>query len=117
MESIKQTVGENLKHVCKTKRIKNKQIAEFMGVTESSVSHWFQGDNSIDIDNLYKLCKYLGVSLDQIFGIDPLVSDILNQDECDVIEAYRKAGSETKDNIRKILGVSEIKKCPASSAG
>jgi hypothetical protein len=56
------------------------------------------------------------VSLDQIFGIDPLVSDILNQDECDVIEAYRKAGPETKDNIRKILGVAEIKKDTASPA-
>ena len=98
------------------KRIKNTQVAEYMGVTASSVSHWFRGDNFLDIDNLYKLCKYLGVSLDQIFGLVPIVVGVLNEDENNILSAYRLAGSETKTAIRKILSVPDPKKDSEQSA-
>lgn len=103
MESIKQTVGENLKKVCKTKGLKNYQVADYMGVTEGCVSHWFRGDNSIDIDNLYRLCQFLGVSLDQIFGIEPLISDIISKEECVLLEAYRKADDRAREDAIKTL--------------
>lgn len=107
MESIKKTAGENLRKICKLKKIKNNQIAEYMGVSTSSVSHWFKGDNFLDVDNLYKLCSYLNVSLDQVFGIDPILVGVLNTDEDAVLVAYRSAGEETRTAIRKILDVHE----------
>lgn len=116
MESIKKTVGENLKAVSKIKGIRNKQIADYMGVSESCVSHWFRGNNSLDIDNLYKLCQFLGVSLDQIFGLDPIVVGVLNADENDVLRAYRSASDEEKNLIRRALSLPEKKKSAAASA-
>ena len=98
------------------KSIKNSQIADFMGVTAGSVSHWFRGDNFLDIENLYKLCQFLDVSLDQVFGLDPIVCGVLNSEESAIIESYRKAGSETKENIRRILQVPDIKKDTLSMA-
>ena len=105
MESIRKTVGENLKRICKAKGIKNYQIADYMGVTESSVSHWFRGDNSIDIDNLHKLCQYLNVSLDQVFGLEPIVSEILSQEEHELIIAYRNISEDEKRLIRRALKI------------
>ena len=105
MESIKQTVCDNLKKVIKLKKIKNKDIAAHMGLSESSISHWLKGDNPPDMDNLYILCRYLGVSLDQIFGIDPIVVGVLNSDENDVIVAYRNASDDEKKFIRRALGI------------
>ena len=116
LNDIKKTAGANLKKICKMKSIKNTQIADFMGVTAGSVSHWFRGDNFLDIENLYKLCQFLGVSLDQVFGLDPIVCGILNSDEAAFIEAYRRAGSETKENIRRILQIPEVKKDTLSMA-
>ena len=107
MESIKKTVGDNLKAVSKVKGIRNRQIAEYMNVSESCVSHWFRGDNSLDIDNLYKLCQFLGVSLDQIFGVDPIVFGVLNSDENDVLVAYRTADAGTKRSVRKLLDLDD----------
>lgn len=81
-----------------------------MGVSEGAVSHWFKGDNAPDIDNLYEICQYIGVSLDQVFGIDQIYVNTLSEDENNLIMAYRKAGSETKSNIRSILKITETKK-------
>lgn len=110
MESIKKTAGKNLKRICKMKGIKNAQIASFMGVSTSSVSHWFNGDNFLDIDNLYKLCCHLGVSLDQVFGLDPIVVGVLNEDENNILVAYRKANEDEKNIIRRALGLTANKK-------
>ena len=116
MESIKKTVCDNLKAVSKVKGIRNRQIAEYMNVSESCVSHWFRGDNSLDIDNLYKLCQFLGVSLDQIFGVDPIVFGVLTSDENDVLVAYRAASDEEKNLIRRALSLPEKKKSTEQSA-
>lgn len=116
MEDMKKTAGENLKKIAKLKGIQNKQIAAYMDVSTSSVSHWFKGDNFLDIQNLYKLCLYLGVTLDQVFGLAPIVLSFLNQDEEKVLLAYRAAGSETQAAVRRVLSVPEPKKDTSSKA-
>lgn len=110
MTSVKKTVGENLKKVCKIKGVKNIDIAAYMGVSTGCVSNWLRGTNSFDIDNLYKLCQYLDVSLDQIFGIKPIVVGILNSEENEVITAYRNASDDEKAMIRRALNLPDIKK-------
>lgn len=110
MNDIKLTVGENLRKICKIKGIKNYQVADYMGVTSSSVSHWFKGDNFLDIDNLYRLCQFLGVSLDQVFGLKPIIAGVLNAEEDEVLAAYRKSSPEAKDMIRRALNLPELKK-------
>ena len=109
MESIKKTVGENLKSVCLAKRIKNKDIAQHIGVSESCVSNWLKGKNSFDIDNLYSICSYLGISLDQAFGVAPIVVGALTGAENDILIAYRKADPGTQASIRKLLDIPEKK--------
>lgn len=116
MTSVKKTVGENLKKICQIKGIKNIQIAEYMGVSTGCVSNWFRGNNSFDIDNLYRLCQYLGVSLDQVFGIKPIVVGILNNDENELLSAYRNASHEEKNVIRRALNLPDLKKDPLPEA-
>lgn len=107
MESIKKVVGDNLKSVCKIKGIKNKEIADFIGVTESCVSNWFRGKNSLDIDNLYNICSFIGVSLDQIFGIEPIIYGALTDHENNLILAYRNADPGIQASINKLLDLKE----------
>lgn len=87
-----------------------------MGLSESSISHWLKGDNPPDMDNLYILCRYLGVSLDQIFGIDPIVVGVLNEDENDIVIAYRNSSDDVKNAIRGALGLPVKKKDSDQSA-
>ena len=72
MGEIRKLIGENIKRICAMKGIRQVDIAEYMGVSQGSVSNWIKGTNSLDIENLAKLCRFLGVSLDQIYGIAPI---------------------------------------------
>ena len=91
MGEIRKVIGDNIKRLCSLKGIRQIDIAEHMGVSQGSVSNWIKGVNSIDIENLAELCRYLGVSLDQIFGIEPLPVEVtLSVQEADLIDNYRK---------------------------
>lgn len=115
MTEIRQIIIDNIKAICRAKGIKNVDIAAFMGVSAGSVSNWFKGTNFLDVDNLYKLCQWLGVSLDQIFGIDPIVFGALNPEENDIVMAYRKSDDGTKSAIRKLLDVPDKKSTDQSA--
>lgn len=81
MDEIRKTVGANIKKACHVKGIRQVDISEYMGVSQGTVSNWFKGINSIDIENLARLCVYIGVSLDQVFGITPMSYETTFSDE------------------------------------
>ena len=100
MGEIRNTVGENIKLACEIKGIRQIDIAEHMGVSQASVSNWVKGNNSIDIEKLAELCGYLGVTLDQIYGLKPIKTD-------DTI-------TEEQKSIREILA-KKLKECRANA--
>lgn len=100
MGEIRKTVGENIKKVCQLKGIRQVEISEHMKVTQGTASNWFKGTNSIDIENLAELCSFLGVSLDQIFGVAPLTPEVtLSQEETDLLSMFRALNSQGKDML------------------
>lgn len=100
MGEIRKTVGENIKKVCQLKGIRQVEISEHMKVSQGTVSNWFKGTNSIDIENLAELCSFLGVSLDQIFGVAPLTPEVtLSQEETDLLSMFRALNSQGKDML------------------
>ena len=104
MTEARKVVIDNIKTICKLRNIKNKQIAEQMNVSEGSISNWFSGRNAIDIDNLYKLCCFLNVSLDQVFGIKPLRPEIvLSVDEARLVAEYRTAAPVLREAAMNVL--------------
>lgn len=103
MTDIRETIINNLRTVCKAKKIKYKDIASAMGVSAGSVSNWFSGSNAIDVDNLYNLCQYLGISLDQAFGVEPMFPEILTDGEKSLLAAYRGANEQAQDDALDLL--------------
>ena len=100
MGEIRKTVGENIKKVCLLKGIRQVEISEHMGVSQGTVSNWFKGTNSIDIENLAELCSFLDVSLDQIFGVSPLTPEvILSQEESDLLSMFRSLNNQGKEML------------------
>ena len=100
MGDIRRVIGENIKKVCSLKGIRQVDIAERMGVSQGTVSNWFKGTNSIDIENLAELCSFLGVSVDQIFGFDPITPDvILSPEETDLLGLFRSLNRSARDML------------------
>ena len=119
MTEVRKTIIQNIKEVCRVKKIKNIDIANYMGVSAGSVSNWFKGTNFLDVDNLYKLCGFLEVSMDQIFGVKPIYYSALNEDENALLISYRSASKEIKNaalNMLESSAAEQKEKEPAPSS-
>lgn len=100
MGEIRNIIGENIRIACEVKGIRQIDIAEHMGISQGSVSNWVKGNNSIDIEKLVELCNYLGVTLDQIYGLKPIKPD--------------NAISEEQKSIRETLA-RKLRECRESA--
>ena len=90
MGEVRRIIGENIKQICEMKGIKQIEIAKYLGISQGSISNWMKGINSIDIENLAKLCEFLGVSLNQIYGVDPITPDtLLTAQESELLSLFR----------------------------
>ena len=115
MVEIRKTIGENIKKACALKGIRQVDIAEHMGVSQGSVSNWIKGTNSIDIENLAELCHFIGVSLDQIFGIAPIEQEaLLSASEKELVSLFRSLNSVGQslslNTIRTFAGNPDMQK-------
>ena len=90
MDEIRKVVGRNIKQICSLKGIRQVDIARHMGVSEGTVSNWIKGTNKIDIESLAEVCSFLGVSLDQIYGMAPITPEVsLSPEELHLISVWR----------------------------
>ena len=68
MDELKGEIAKNIFFYRKKRSLSRKTLAEKVGVTIASISHWENERNSIDIDTLYKVCLVLNVSMSDMFG-------------------------------------------------
>ena len=112
---IRRIIGENIRKVCELKGIKQIDIAEYMGISQGSVSNWMKGINSIDIENLAKLCEFLGISLNQVYGVDHITAEsLLSAQEAELLSLFRSLNKNGKSMIistaRAISGNPDMQK-------
>ena len=109
MSEVKETIIRNLEYVRHLRGIKKIDIAKHLGVSQGCVTNWLKGTNFIDVDNLYNLCMYLGITLDQVAGIAPIFAETLKPSESALIVAYRKADEGRRESVRHLLEIKEEK--------
>ena len=62
-------IGAVLKEARKNARISQKDLAEMMNVTRNTVINWEADKNKPDYDTIPELCAILGISLNDLFGM------------------------------------------------
>lgn len=62
--------GDNIKRLRKNKGLKQQELAEILGISQKSYSHWENGKTEPSFDNLFKLADFFDISLDWLFGRD-----------------------------------------------
>jgi transcriptional regulator with XRE-family HTH domain len=68
MGEIRDRIIENIRTHIKASGIEQKEIAKSLGISPSAVTSWMSGRNTPDIEIVVKLCRLLGVSLEQMIG-------------------------------------------------
>ena len=61
-ESIRSVICGNLNRLLNERRMTQKELSDFMGVSASTVNDWVRGKKIPRMDNVNKLCSIFGVS-------------------------------------------------------
>lgn len=99
----KYEIGERIRKFRLDRKLDQKELAKMIGVSNSRVSNWEQGQNRPDADILAKLCRALEVSPSELLDVR-LSTDELNDQERKVICAYR-AHPELQQAVNILLGI------------
>ena len=66
MEELRKVIGENLAELRKEKKLTQIELAEHFNYSDKTISKWEKGDILPDIETLYRLCEFYGVTLDYL---------------------------------------------------
>lgn len=101
----KYEIGSRIRKFREDRGFSQLQLADKIGVTNSRISNWEQGQNRPDADILAELCRVLEVSPSELLDVH-LTTDELNDQERKVIKAYR-AKTELQQAVNILLGLEE----------
>lgn len=101
--SIKEEIAKNLLFYRKKSKLTQKELADKLNVKNTAVSNWESGNNSIDIDTLFKACEVFGITLNDIYGKYNPVSADLSAIEEQLVADYRDASEEIRDEAAGML--------------
>lgn len=99
--NTKQILNENIKKFLKLRGETQKNLAEYLNVSKQAVCNWLTGDSSPDINSIAKICEFLEVSVNDLFGYYD--EKYLNAKETMVVVNYRK--SDLKQAVDKLLNI------------
>lgn len=98
----------NLKQILKEKNISQKEIAICCGVSQPTVSEWVSGRKTPSVENLTKLSKILGVSMNQITGIDDSVKKTVVTEDDIKVALFGGSGEVTDEMWEEVKNFAEF---------
>jgi len=99
---IIQMFKDNFVRLLQLRGISALKLAQDTGIPKSIVYEWRSGQRMPGAENLAKLSRYFGVSLDELIGEETAVTPPPDEDERDLImllRAAREVSGEERDEI------------------
>jgi len=92
-----------------------KEVAEKLGVSKSSVTNWIKGKNSPDVELVLPICKLLNISVREFYGepdieepkITKKAPSDLSEEAQKIAKSYEKLTEHGKGAVKAILGYEE----------
>ena len=66
MKDLRKIIGDNLSELRKRRGLTQLELAEKFNYTDRAVSKWENGDTLPDVEVLYQLCEFYGVTMDYL---------------------------------------------------
>ena len=66
MKDLRKIIGDNLSELRKRRGLTQFELAEKFNYTDRAVSKWENGDTLPDVEVLYNLCEFYGVTIDYL---------------------------------------------------
>ena len=98
-------IGEKIKLARKTLKMKQSELAELIGVSNTTISGWENGASRPDVDMIELLCGALHVSADYFFERIQPPTPVLPIQELEHLKKYRSLTPESQKAINGIMDV------------
>lgn len=95
-----------LESALQNKNMKQKELADILGVHPSNISQYVRGKTEPDFNTLMKICQILDIDLTELFHINDVCQSayiISDKKEIALIEKYRSFSNEGKSALNKIF--------------
>jgi transcriptional regulator with XRE-family HTH domain len=80
MDKIKLSVAEKLKEYRKLNKMSQLQLAEKLDRSVKTIQQWEQANTGVPVEILLLLRDELKISIDEIFGLQPINKPLTNED-------------------------------------
>lgn len=77
------------------------QLAEQLGINQQEISRYERGETKAPINYIIDLAQYCGVSVDYILGISRNTTDMLSQEDFELLELYDKLNRLNRIKLRE----------------
>ena len=100
---------KNLRELRKNKKLSQQKLGERLHVSQQSIHKYENNITSPDIETLKLMAEEFNTSVDYLLGlteiahkIEPVTETMLNKEEIELLETYRKLNKSQKELIYKI---------------
>jgi transcriptional regulator with XRE-family HTH domain len=83
MPELRQTVGKNLTNLRKKKGLTQQELALKLSYSDKAISKWEHGDALPPLENLVEICRFYGVTLDDLTHEDMRMPDDPSNEKTD----------------------------------
>lgn len=100
-------IGENIMRLRHERKIRQEELADFVGVTKAAVSKWENGQTMPDIMILPQLASFFDIRIDELIGYEPQLSKEQIQKIYQELAAkfavspFREVMEESRDYVKR----------------
>jgi len=103
-ESFAQALGNRIKDARIDRDLKQTELGERLGASQSSVGYWESGKRGVPLDKIVPLCKVLRVTPGYLFGAEPIDAPRRVMEQYDGFRNAIRKLQEENENLRSELG-------------
>ena len=79
MDDLRNVIGNNLARLCKSRGFTQQELADQLNYSDKAISKWEHATSLPSIENLFDICKFYDVSLDDLTHEDLHIQDVQNR--------------------------------------
>lgn len=93
----------NFRFLIASKGVLGIDVAQYIGSTNATVSRYLNGVRDPEIEYVYRLAKYFGVTMDYLLGISTNMYDTVKPEAKKIGQLYMAASVEDQQKVMAIL--------------
>lgn len=95
--------AKQFKALIASRGLTQRAVAERLETTETTVSRYVSGDRTLNIETAVELARILGVSMDELVGVDPPAARRVSPDITILVNCYNSASDADRQVIWSLM--------------